>query len=73
MGSNSVDVGSRFGDISILCVGCHCTDDELRVHFPLTFIPNAWIIIVIGRIMGARSNLVVGGITSVIFLIQLPL
>ena len=72
MGSTSLDVGSGVGDISILCPVCHCTNDELRGNFPIRFLPHAWIFVVIGKIMVARSNLSVGGIICVIFILPLP-
>ena len=72
MGSTSGDVGSRVGEIAILCLGCHCADDELRGHLTLRFIPHAWIIILLGRITRSRSKLVFGGIIGVIFLLPLP-
>ena len=72
MGSTSGDVGSRFGEISTLCIGFHCTGDELMGRFTLRFIPHAWIAIVLRRIMGDRSDLAVGGIISVIFILPIP-
>ena len=72
MGSTSGDVGSVAGDISILCLGYQCTYDELKGHFTLIFLPHSWIIVLLGRIMGDRSNLVVGGIIGVIFILPLP-
>ena len=59
MGFTSEDVGSGVGEISIICIGCHCTDDMFRGHFPIRFLPHAWIIIVFGRIMGDKIYLVV--------------
>ena len=72
MVSTSGDGGSGIGDIAILLIGCHCTYDELSGHFPFIFLPHVCIFIVIGRIIGARGNLVVGGIIGVIFLLPLP-
>ena len=72
MGFTSEYVGSGVGEISIICLGCHCTDDMLRGHFPLIFLPHARIVIVLGRIMGHRRNLAVGDIIGVIFLLPLP-
>ena len=72
MESTSGYVGSGVSEIVILCLGCHCTDDDLRVNFPLIFIPHSWNVIALGRIMGARNNVVVGGIIGVIFLLLLP-
>ena len=72
MGFTSEDVGSGVGEIYILCLGCHCTDDKLRGDFPLRFLPPAWIVTVFGRIMGDMINLVVLSIMCVIFLLPLP-
>ena len=72
MGSTSGDTGSGVGEIDIMCLGFHCIDDDLRDHLPLRFLPHAWIVIVLGNIMGYRSNLVVLGIISVIFLLPIP-
>ena len=69
MGSTSGDVGSRVGKISILLLGCHYADYELRGHFPLIFLPHACIVIILGNIMGDRGNFVVGSIIGVIFLL----
>ena len=54
----SEDVGSGVGEIAILCLGCHCTDDNFRGGFTLRFLPRACIVTVFGRIMGDRINLV---------------
>ena len=72
MGSTSGDVGSGVDEIAILCLGCHYIDDDLRRHLLLRFLPHAWIFIVLGRIMGDRSNLVVEGIISFILLLLIP-
>ena len=72
MGSTSGYVGSGFSEISILLLGCHCTDDELRGRFPLILLPHSCIAILIGSIMVDRGNLVVGDIIGVICLLLVP-
>ena len=72
MGSTRGYFGSVFDDISILLLGCHFTDDELRGGgVPLRFLPRACIYIVLGGIMGARGTRV-GCITDVVFLLPIP-
>ena len=72
MGFTSGNAGSGVGDIAIMCLVCHYTDDDLRGDFQIRFLLHAWITILLGRITADRSNLVVGGIIGGIFLLPLP-